>query len=73
MWLEAMRGRKKVYLGVYYGPQEKCINEQAYRKFSKITTQVNKLKKQGEIVIMGDFNATSATLSELVAATPNNL
>ena len=52
-----MYARNKVHIGVFYGPQEKCSNEEADRQFSQITTQVNKLKKQGEIVLMGDFNA----------------
>ena len=50
-------GKNPVSIGVFYGPQEKCSNEEADRQFSQITTQVNKLKKQGEIVLVGDFNA----------------
>ena len=57
LWCELSSHNQKTFIGVFYGPQEKCSHEEADRQFSQITSQVNKLKKKGEIVLMGDFNA----------------
>ena len=56
-WLKLMSGRKTTFIGIYYGPQEKVSNEEADRQYSQITSQIIKLKKKGEIILMGDFNA----------------
>ena len=42
---------------MYYGPQEKCSNEEADRQYSQLSSQVNKLKRKGEVILVGDFNA----------------
>ena len=55
IWIEITG--KKVYIGVYYGPQEKCSDEESERQYSQITSQINKLSKQGEVILVGDFNA----------------
>ena len=57
IWIQIKNNRTPVYIGVFYGPQEKCSNEEAQRQFSQITSQINKLKDKGEIILMGDFNA----------------
>ena len=44
-WIEWKKGKQKLYIGIYYGPQEKCSDEEAERQFSQITSQVHKLKK----------------------------
>ena len=44
VWVKLEQGRTKTYIGVFYGPQEKCSNEEADRQYSQITTQINKLK-----------------------------
>ena len=46
LWVKIKPSKKVVYVGVFYGPQEKCSNEEADRQFSQITIQVNSLKKQ---------------------------
>ena len=56
-WIEYTSGKHKVFIGVYYGPQEKVSDEEAEREYSQLTTQINKLKKQGEVILVGDFNA----------------
>ena len=56
-WTKLMCGRKSIYVGIYYGPQEKVSNEEADRQYSQMTSQIIKLKKTGEIILMGDFNA----------------
>ena len=55
-WIELINVTK-TYIGVFYGPQEKCTNEEAQRQYSQLTTQINKLKLSGEIILTGDFNA----------------
>ena len=66
MWIEASCGKNRVCIGVFYGPQEKCSNEEADRQFSQITTQINKLKKRGEVILMGDFNAKIEINNDIV-------
>ena len=56
-WIEYSSGRNKIYIGVFYGPQEKVSDEEAERQYSQLTSQVNKLLKKGEVVLLGDFNA----------------
>ena len=56
-WIEINNGGTKIFTGIYYGPQEKCSDEESERQFSQITTQINKLQKEGEVILMGDFNA----------------
>ena len=56
-WIEFTSGKNKVYIGVYYGPQEKVSEEEAERQYSQLTTQITKLKKRGEVLLVGDFNA----------------
>ena len=57
LWIEINMCKEKVFIGVYYGPQEKCSNEEADRQYSQMSSQINKLKSKGEVVLMGDFNA----------------
>ena len=56
LWI-TMKQNKKVFIGIFYGPQEKCSNEEAERQYSQITSQINKMKKEGQVILMGDFNA----------------
>ena len=57
IWIQIDNGVNKIYVGIYYGPQEKCSNEEAERQYSQLTTQINKLKNRGQVILMGDFNA----------------
>ena len=66
LWIKIKSKKSLVHIGVFYGPQEKCSNEEADRQFSQITTQINKLKKTGEVVLIGDFNAKIAINNEVV-------
>ena len=56
-WLRLTNGRNTTYIGIYYGPQEKVSREEADRQYSQITSQIIKLQKKGEIILVGDFNA----------------
>ena len=57
VWVKIKINKAPVYIGVFYGPQEKCSKEESQRQFSQITSQINKLKNKGNIILMGDFNA----------------
>ena len=57
LWIKLENGRTKTHIGIFYGPQEKCSNEEAERQYAQLMAQVNKLRTQGEIILMGDFNA----------------
>ena len=46
-----------ILIGIYYGKQEQVPEEQIKEEFSKLTTQVNRLKQNGEVILTGDFNA----------------
>lgn len=56
-WIELKCPNNNIFIGVYYGPQEKVSEEEVERQFSQITSQIIKLKKRGEIILTGDFNA----------------
>ena len=57
LWVKIEAKRAKTYIGIYYGPQEKCSKEEAERQYAQITSQINKLKTKGQVILMGDFNA----------------
>ena len=57
VWGELCKSQTNVYIGVYYGPQEKCSKEEIDRQFSQLTSQISKLKRKGEIILMSDFNS----------------
>ena len=58
VWVELKKNRaEKIYIGVYYGKQEKEKREEIEKEFSQLNTQINKFKEKGEIILMGDFNA----------------
>ena len=69
LWIRTKNTQQKVNIGVFYGPQEKCSNEEADRQFSQITSQINKLKKTGEVVLVGDFNAKIEIENDVVKQT----
>ena len=57
IWVKLKVSQAPVHIGVFYGPQEKCSKEESQRQFSQITSQITKLKNNGDIILMGDFNA----------------
>ena len=66
LWIKIKNRNTPVYIGVFYGVQENTCGEEAQRQFSQITTQVNKLNNNGEIILMGDFNAKLRIVSNQV-------
>ena len=65
-WIEYTSGKNKVYIGVYYGPQEKVSEEEAERQYSQLTTQISQLHKKGEVILVGDFNAKLEINNDIV-------
>ena len=58
IWIETnIPGNDKLYVGCYYGHQEKDQKEEIERQFSQLETQIHKMKKDGGIILGGDFNA----------------
>ncbi len=57
IWIEIKQGTNKTYIGTYYGPQENAPPEAIEREISQLTTQIQKLKSQGRVILIGDFNA----------------
>ena len=56
-WTNLRINNNNIYIGVYYGQQEKVKEEIIEREFSQITTQINKLKRTGLVALMTDCNA----------------
>ena len=57
LWTQIKNGTKKIHIGTYYSPQESANLETIEREYSQLTTQINKLKTTGSIILTGDFNA----------------
>ena len=57
IWTQIKNGTKKIHIGTYYSPQESATLETIEREYSQLTTQINKLKETGSIILTGDFNA----------------
>ena len=58
VWIEYKpTNNNKIYIGAYYGKQEKEPREIIEREYSQLQTQINQLEKTGSIILTGDFNA----------------
>ena len=57
IWLKINTGGKPTFLGAYYGPQEKTEKDCVYREYQEIGSTILRLKQQGEVILLGDFNA----------------
>ena len=57
LWLRMNITKHPLIIGIFYGPQENAPQEEIERQYSQITTQINKLKRKGDIILTGDFNA----------------
>jgi hypothetical protein len=67
VWVElAIPRNNKYYLGCFYGPQERESKEEVERQYSQLETQIQNNKKEGNIVLMGDFNAKLAIQCEKI-------
>ena len=60
-WIKInINNSKKIQIGVYYGKQERDSREDVEREFLQLRTQINQLKKDGQVILTGDFNAKLA-------------
>ena len=60
MWtrVPGERGAKYVFLGnIYMLPESKSTVKEIQRKFGEVAVDVQKYKRQGEVVLLGDFNS----------------
>ena len=58
IWIEIKTTHNnKIYIGTYYGKQEKEPRENIEREFSQLESQINKLQREAPIVLIGDVNA----------------
>ena len=61
-WIELNQpGKGKIFLGCYYGLQEKAEVENVTAQFEHLKTQVTMLNHKGAIILAGDFNAKLTT------------
>lgn len=59
MWLQVRSGRKKVplHIGCVYMPVEGKLSSKTDEIYSELSKQVQLKSKEGEVVLLGDFNA----------------
>ena len=58
VWVELKKNQKEsIFIGTYYGKEEKQPKEEIQKEFEQLNTQINMLKKKGDIILTGDFNA----------------
>ena len=56
-WRKIITGKKQIYIGAFYGKQEGTNVEQVENEYNQIAAQIIRLKKDGEVILTGDFNA----------------
>ena len=57
IWIQTKDQNRKLSIGVFYGLQEKEKREEITRQYAQLTAQILKLKEEGEVILMGDFNS----------------
>ena len=57
LWLTINLRHQNIFIGVLYGLQENATRDEVERQYSQITTQIVKLKQEGEVILTGDFNS----------------
>ncbi len=56
-WAEISSGKQKTFVGVFYGKQERAPAEEVQNDYDAIKSQINTLKQEGDVILLGDFNA----------------
>ena len=60
-WIELnLPGNNKIFIGCYYGLQEKAEVESVTAQFEQLKTQVLMMNHKGAVILAGDFNAKLA-------------
>ena len=57
IWIKINTSTRPTYIGAYYGPQEKIEKEIVNREYQEISTTIFRLADDGEVLLVGDFNA----------------
>jgi len=57
LWTKIAKGKSIFCIGTYYGKQEGHKVEEVELEYNQLTTHINRLKREGEIILTGDFNA----------------
>ena len=57
LWTQITTKKNKIYFGVYYGKQENQPVDKIENEYLQLRTQIQKLKKTGNVILTGDFNA----------------
>ena len=67
-WIELNQpGRNKIFLGCYYGLQEKTELENVITQFEQLKTQVSMMNHKGAVILAGDFNAKIETQDQPIS------
>ncbi len=56
-WIKISTRPKPIFIGAFYGPQEKTTKQKVEDIYTTLETQVTQLENQGEVLLTGDFNA----------------
>ena len=58
LWIKVHKsGEEEIYLGCYYGLQEKAEKDQVTTQFEHLKTQISMIQHKGSVILAGDFNA----------------
>jgi len=58
MWIEVIREEEKIYLAaVYMSPESSARGIDSSLQFAELETDIIKFSKEGQVIVMGDFNA----------------
>ena len=57
IWIKIKTGKGKLSIGTYYGKQESENRVQVDNEYSLINSQAIRLMKDGDLILLGDFNA----------------
>ena len=67
-WIEVnVPGKDKIFIGCYYGLQEKAEIESVTNQFEQLKTQVTMLNHKGAVIMAGDFNAKLETQDQMTS------
>ena len=61
IWIRINTTTRPLFLGAYYGPQEKVDRGSVYREYQKIRITINQLKDKGDIIIIGGWSRSRST------------
>ena len=62
-WLK-INTKTPIFVGIVYGKQENNQIEETENQYQELITTINQLKKEGNIILMGDFNAKITVMKE---------